>query len=520
MNPHRPVLVALALALVPLVVVTAAACTGAPPPVADRGSTSTTPSSATGTPGADTGTATEPAGANEATAAPTPLASALAVHGPAELAPDTVVIDPAAVKSVSGDATEFTLITDQTVAVGTVFVVPGVAARRVTTVTPLPTETAAADKAAVLVGTAQATLDEIFSDIDVTFEGEPDPAAMTFAEPPADAAGVGALGEYEPVPGFRRPPAALPASVAPPAPAALLAPVARPRPASPGASPEPGPPPCAGAPVGVGSPSVKAGPYAISASGSATPACRSISFAISASRKDTATITATLTGSATVGTIRGRVTNRAGQSSRLAVDLDANLAFSMSAATEHATIDKAKVTWDLIKIDIPVVLAGVPTVVRLGVPLTIEARFSGGADIVKGTLLTLTCKGTVTIASDSDTPKDTCLLQPIDVQQIMSIAPSGVVIAAGLKLGFGLGTAVKGKAVVFAGATATLAGAVGVTYSGGAGIPVTECTRLDRSVSLNFGGQVEVLGMTLSTSTPVWTKEATDQEGQRCRPAS
>lgn len=263
-----------------------------------------------------------------------------------------------------------------------------------------------------------------------------------------------------------------------------------------------------------------AGPYKIKPGASIVPDCRSMSFTIEASRGDGAAIRATLTGSATVGGIRGRATTRAGAESSLAVDLDASLQFALSAATKASTIDRAKVAWDAVKIDIPVIVAGVPLVVRVGIPLTIEARFSGGADTASGTLLTMSCQGTVTVARDSDTPKSICAMQPADVTQMMSIAPTAVVVAAGIKVGFGVGTVVKAKAVLFAGATMTLAGSVGVTYSGGTGIPVTECTRIDRSRSLNLGGEATVLGMTLNMSKPIWTVESTDQIGQRCRPAS
>lgn len=466
----------------------AGACSGTAAP-------SRTPSSTDRSPSPTDVVATSTAGPGPAPAAITPLTSALTATGPAELASGTVVVDPAALVAVSADGVEFTLVTDQDLDIGSVIVIPGVAARRVTAVEPLPTEAASTGAVPLRVQTEQATIGEIFSDLDVEFGGEPEPGAVLLADPGIEGDGAVAMGDYEEnPPGFRR---AQPAQVSPPA-----------------------SPPCATgkAAQSVSLPAFSAGPYQISPSASIVPDCRSISFAISASRGDGAQMKVTLTGAATVGEIHGRATNRSGQESSLSMALDASVNVGISAVTSASTVDRAKISWDAVKIDIPVLIAGVPVVIRVGFPLIIEARFSGGADTVTGSLISMSCKGTVTVARDSSTPQSVCKMEPAGITKIMSIAPTAVVVAAGPKLGFGIGTVVGGKAVLFTGVTATLAGSVGVTYSGGAGIPVTECTRVDRAVSLNIGGEVTVLGMSAAMSKQVWVKEASDQTGQRCRP--
>ena len=438
----------------------------------------------TATPTAPPGSST-PSGTAAGSGTPHPMASALSVQGPAVVDPAVVRVAPERVRAVSPDGARFTLSGTDGLTSGSVFLVPGVAARKITAVHGTGD--------ALVVDTVQATLGETFGDLDVRFGGVPDDARLLIGGDPAPAAGT-SVGSFEDAPGLRRP-GALRAAC----------------PSSPG-TPIPK----------VDGPGVAAGPYTFSPSLGYDAGCRTTTFSVGVGRTDAKVdLTGTLAGSLTVNSVRGALSTRPGAGSSVTADIDAAMTFKVQAKAKAkgGAVDRGKVTWDMVKLDVPVVVAGVPVVVRLGIPFIVEVRFSGGADLLSATLFTMKCKGTVTVSPDSGTPKSICTMAPADINQFMSIAPTAFVFSAGLKVGLGLGVVAGKSAVAFAGMTGTLAGSIGATYSGGAGIPVTECTRVDRTVQFTIGGELSVLGMSLSTSAELWKKTDTYQEGQRCRPS-
>jgi hypothetical protein len=105
------------------------------------------------------------------------------------------------------------------------------------------------------------------------------------------------------------------------------------------------------------------------------------------------------------------------------------------------------------------------------------------------------------------------------IDAFTAIAPSGIVVAMGVKGGFGPGVVDSRdhKAVVFGGIVAYVAFSVGVSATGATSAGLMDCIRIDRTLALYLGIEATVLKKyTTTLSNQVWQKQRTNQIGSRC----
>lgn len=234
--------------------------------------------------------------------------------------------------------------------------------------------------------------------------------------------------------------------------------------------------------------------------------------------------------------IKGRITAGASGASHTntSVTLNGTLTVGGNAGAGNpgGYLARAKLSWDVLKVDYPFVVLGVPFLVRLGVATSIEFRLSGQHDTVSAQFVSGKCQGTVTMPDLSTVGESTCTMQTAKVDSFLTLAPAGMVVAAGFKIGVGPGVVVpfalppvdplgnlpapRSRAVAFAGLTATLALAVGLTTTGATSIGVRDCLRTDRSVQLIGSADAALGPLSASIAHTFWEKTATDYSGPRC----
>lgn len=233
--------------------------------------------------------------------------------------------------------------------------------------------------------------------------------------------------------------------------------------------------------------------------------------------------------------IRGRITAGAsGSSHTTSITLNGALTVGGNAGAADAGgyLARAKLSWDVLKVDYPFTVMGVPFLIRVGVATSIEYRLSGRHDTVSAQFVSGSCRGTVTLPDLSTVDKSTCVMQPTKVDSFLTLAPAGMVVAAGFKLGIGPGVVVpfalpaanplgelppaQQRSVAFTGITGTLAFAVGLTTTGATSIGVRDCLRMDRSVQVIGSADATFGPLSASIAHTFWEKTATDYSGPRC----
>ena len=238
--------------------------------------------------------------------------------------------------------------------------------------------------------------------------------------------------------------------------------------------------------------------------------------------------------------IKGRITaGESGTSQSTSVTLDGTIKVTggAGAANPGGYQARMKLGWDIIKEDFPFTVAGVPFLVRFGVPLIIEFRLSGQHDTVRASFVSATCHGTIALPNLSAVDKSVCSMDPASVDSFLTLAPSAMVIAVGAKVGVGPGVSVplslpvrneegnrlptpQTKSVVFAGITGTVAISVGLTTTGATSIGIQDCLRTDRVVQLVGSADASLGPVSASISHTFWQKTATNYSGPRCPPGS
>ena len=446
------------------------------------------------------------------------IASAVTADGPAELSAGVHTIDVDGVQAISDDGATFTFTSSAggNLAAGDLFVVPGVAARRVVSTS--------SSGGSIAVVTDQPTVDELFSDLDVKFDQAPDPSAIVYGGDPVEMPGeeptlaFGDLDEGAATP-VRNAPAVRLTSFG--AAAADGAGCATSGSADTATTTVPGQnnPNAEKEGSSVSGPKIKGGPYTITPKFSIQPGCPRLKFSAEVEREGDVEVKGAIEGSVTAAKVSGEMAKGpTGATASVAVDLSGDVKATLNATSTVAggKVDRAKVSFNFLKMDVPVVIAGVPFIVRIGIPFILDIRFTGNGDLISATLVSMKCSGQLG-TTGADTPPSTCTMDPSKVELASSIAPTALNLSVGFKLGFGFGTILSAKSIGFAGVTATLGASAGITYSGAAALPLVECSRIDRVVQLNLGGEVELFGgLKLNTSTKVWDKSATDQVGSSC----
>ena len=299
---------------------------------------------------------------------------------------EVVHVDLAAVRSISADGATMTMSKSaaEKMQPGSLFVIDGVASRKVTGVA------AAGDGATVQ--TEQATPDEIFADLDVSFQGSPslDQAVVggpAVAAPGADpalsstgpAAATGDRGQFGSAEQTRSAGAALACKART---ASII---------------------------------LNADPITVTPSITTNADCTGFTF--------TADVTASsgpvsagivLKGGLTILNMSGHLSaGSSGSSQSAGAQINGNIDVSGKAAAQEpgGWVRRYKMTWDALKVDYPVVIDGVPFVFRFGIPLILELRFSGNHDTVVGQYIGLQCKGLLNVGSDADsTAADICTM--------------------------------------------------------------------------------------------------------------
>ncbi len=446
---------------------------------------------------ATAGTATGvPAGGFAGT--PTPVPSAFVAKGKMVMKPSTVTVPATDVTMISADGAVFTITKAAAgkLTVGGVFVVPKIASRVVTALQP------AGDS--VQVSTEQATPGQVFSDLDVSFDGKPDPAGVRVGDDPVVAAGgdpvssssavddaaattVGTTTAVTPTK-LRRDALAIGANACHAKTLAFTL-TADPIELKPFMTTNAD---CSAFVLGA---DIKAGSGALSAA-------------------------FTLRGNVSVIKLHGHVSaGSAGESTSGGVQLSGALNLTGQARSEEpGGIQKQfKFTWDAIKVDWPVLVGDIPFVIRVGVPIIIEPRFSGGHDIIQGKYLGMSCDGTFSSGSDSGKNSvDTCKLEAPAINSFVNLAPSGFVFAAGYKMGFGPGLVVGGKAIAFIGGTMTAAGAVGVSATGATSTGLLDCIQTDLSFQILVGVEAKLGPIGFNANRVILKKEKPYYQGSRC----
>jgi hypothetical protein len=233
--------------------------------------------------------------------------------------------------------------------------------------------------------------------------------------------------------------------------------------------------------------------------------------------------------------IKGRITAGAsGTSGATSITLNGALTVggNADAANAGGYLARAKLSWDVLKVDYPFAVLGVPFVVRIGVSASIEYRLSGRHDTVSAQFISGSCRGTVTLPNLSTVDTSTCVMQPATVDSFLTLAPAGMVVAAGFKVGIGPGVVVpfallpvdptgklpgaRPQAVAFAGITGTLAFAVGLSTTGATSIGVRDCLRTDRSVQAIGSADASLGPLSASIAHTFWEKTDTNYSGPRC----
>jgi hypothetical protein len=480
----------------------------------------------------------EPTGAPVALAgahAPRPIESALEVEGTAVLDPSVRIIEVSQVSAI--DASGTTLVADAgaaaDLAVGTLFVVPGVASGRVLGLTPTD--------GGVQVAFEQPDIVDLFAELDVRFSGRPDPELVMWETDPVTASADGdAFEVFVPVALDDLPEvdesASAETSGLPPLASTEAASTVRVvtavDPAAEGG--DEGPSGCApargdedGAGTAIAAPGAQSftatvADYTVEVRHRLDGLCGTHYFKINTTRDDSLSITTSLFGWITSDRVDGELIIT-GDSLRQTVDLQVSgeMWFSMSGQVRRQGVDPSgvKVSFNAVKRDIPVVLGGVPFIVRLGAPFSFEARLPSLGDTLTATLLHLSCDGR--FGTDGEgSGESTCTAAPVVPHIAESFGPMSFIVAAGMKVGFGPGVVIPmggtEKNTLFAGATATLSTSTGLTRSGTAGAPLVDCIRVDRSVQFNVAAEAQVFGLSMSSPLNIWRKSGTDNLGRQC----
>ena len=446
------------------------------------------------------GTSATSGGPSSFTGAPAPLTPAFTATGKAILNPAVVTIPSTEVVAIGADGGRFTLSSAAAakLKVGSTFLIRDIAGRKVTGITSVGAD--------AQVDTAPAAIDDLFSDLDVTFSGTPNPAGIIVGGDPVIAAGDEPVGSYDADTNTSAS-SSTPVSTTSTAPTGLRRSTGAFRQAS----------GCGLA--GDRTLSLSIGDITVSPSIAFNADCSQVTFAAEATATS-GVISAGLSFRATVAvsSVTGHLTGGAsGDSSSASVALNAaGSAGGTAKANDVGGVQKRyKISWDLLKEDYMVEVFGVPFVVRLGVPFIIEPRFSGRGDSVTGRFAEFACNGVLSVAGSAD-QKDACHASAANIASFISIAPSAIVVAMGFKLGLGPGVVVGKKAVVFGGIIGTAAYAVAATTTGATSAGLLDCIRIDRSLAFNTGIEATIAKYTVNTTKQVWEKKATNSYGSRC----
>lgn len=445
--------------------------------------------------GTQTGTGAVAAGAYVGT--PTPVPSAIVPTGKVVMKASVIRIPATDVESISADGSSFIIknASASKLAVNGVFVVPAIASRYVIALAP--------DGDAMTVTTGQASLDQVFSDLRVSFDGIADPTAIRVGDDPVVEAGEDPLGSVED-PDAGTTTDGTTTDVTPTKLRATRSSIA-----------------AAGCKARTLAFTVKADPITVKPFLTTNADCSG--FVLGAditADKGALSAAFTVTGNVNILKLTGGLSAGAsGNSMNGTVKLSGALNLGGQARAEEAGgIQKRyKFGWDAIKFAYPFLVGDVPFVLQVGVPIIIEPRFNGKHDIIQGKYLSLGCTGTLNIGPGNTTPSlDICKLEAAAIESFVNIAPSGFVLAAGLKAGIGPGLVLGGKAIAFVGITGALTAAVGVSATGATSTGLLDCIQVDRSVQILAGVEGKLGPFGFTANRVLAQKTATDYTGSRC----